>query len=219
MDQITTQRSAKEFEAFCNQTVTANSSESLESFCGCSNTVFTGIDIMDAQFKNFKMDGVVFNDVNFTNVSFSSVVFNGSQFVDCQFIETNFSAFSFNATKFEGVKFDSVSMKSSLLCSMNGSGVSVVDLRLIDVNINLVEVKDEFMTDVKFEQTLNQGSIECDDTDYKRIGCKAPDSQIYRDAFIITASAFPGNIAAAIGVYFIQRNLWLGKSCIAPLVV
>ena len=200
VQQITTQRDNDRLEAFCNTTV-AGSVESLEPYCDCGTTLFSDMEIEDTQFKNLRMDGVIFSNVSFFNVSFSSVVFNGTQFTDgCQFIESNISSSYFNATFFENITLDSVTIESSLLCSMNGSGLKVVSSTRL--NASMLE-----------EGALKTGRVKCreEDSDFKEIKCKSSNSQIYRDSFFVTASAFPGNVASAIAVYFLRRNYWLGK--------
>lgn len=168
---------------------------------------------MDTQLHNFKVDDVLFNNVSFVNVNFKSVVFNRTEFVNCHFSESNFSEALFNATYFNGVVLDSVSIESSSLCSMNGTAVEVEDyvsLQDVDINGNMV-ASDIFNSTAFSMQVLHQVSGECPKKSYKQISCKPPDSKVYRDSFIITASAFPGNIASAIAVYFFRRNYWMGK--------
>lgn len=196
VDQITTQRETEEFQAFCNKTVTVDSFESMQSFCGCSNTVFTDMEITDMQFRDFRIENVIFSNVNFTNVSFSSVIFNGTQFTDgCRFKEIHFSSSYFNGTGIsDDVTFDMVTIESSWLCSTSGSDKVVNSTTL---------------TAAMF-QLGNQSNVSCAE-DVEEIRCKPPNSRIYRDSFFITASAFPGNVASAIAVYFLRRNYWLGK--------
>ena len=194
VDQITTQKDIRVFEAHCNRTVTGSDQE-LESFCGCDSTVFADMEIKDIQLSNFRMDGILFRNVTFKNVSFSTVIFNGTQFSNGSvFRESNFSTSYFNGTSFDDISFDSVQIESSLLCSVDGSGTRIVNSTRLNT--------------AWYEQPLNQSNLTCD---YPEINCIPPNSKIYRDSFFITASAFPGNIASAIAVYFLRRNYWLGK--------
>lgn len=202
------------FEKFCNGNVTLKSDDSIESYCGCENTIFSNFMLRDIQVHNFKADNAIFNNVDFINVSFVSVQFNGAGFSGCHFSESNFSNTYFNATNFDDVTFNSVSLQSCSLCSMTGSDVEVEGEGLIFQNVDIdgKKIKYDTFNTSRFNQLLNLNESDCAvDDRYEKMVCRPSESRLYRDTFIITASAFPGNVASAFAVYFLRRNYWLGR--------
>ena len=51
----------------------------------------------------------------------------------------------------------------------------------------------------------------CSDDLYNNVISKSDDFCVYRDSFLVAASALPRNIASAFAVYFLRRNYCLGK--------
>ena len=213
---VTAQNELERFEAHCNNTINLTSLDVLKEYCDCSQTIITDSDFTDTRLEHFKINDVVFSNVAFNKVNFESVVFNGTQFIDCEFHDTNFSQSAFNFTIFENVLFDSVSIQSSSLCSLNGSSVEIRESSMVfeDVDVNGEKIKYGVYNSTEFDMSvLNQGSFSnCSENSLQNeIQCKPPDYRVYRDSFFVSASAFPGNIASAIAVYFLRRNYWLGK--------
>ena len=186
-------------------------SGNIAPYCNCSGTDFADFAMEDVQLENFVINDVVFRNVSFLNVNFTSVMFNGTTFINCYFSECDFYNTYFNATHFDDADFDSVSFQSSTMCSMNGSNVVMGEATLLNVNVNGKFVNATFDTSL-FSAILNLSDATCEVEDlYGLISCGSSDEKVYRDSFIISASAFPGNVASAFAVYFLRRNYWMGE--------
>ena len=216
--QLTEAKRAEDFREMCNVTV---QEDTLERFCGCSNTMFANFALEDTQLKDLMLGDVIFSNVSFRNVSFDTVLFSGTEFVNCEFSESNFTRTLFKGTDFNHVLFNSVSIRLSSMCPLNSTGV--VDVTNLwthqNVNISGHRVDNRTFDTDSFARAVNAAESigVCDlQVEYEDVICTAPDSRVYRDSFFVSASAFPGNIASAFAVYFFPRNYWLGEFSFIP---
>ena len=204
VNQINTDRDEENFKKFCNRNVTLTPSDSITAYCDCSNTVFFNFTLQDTTLDNCRIKDVTFSNVTFVNVSFINFAFDVVAFNHCHFTDSDFTHTCFNATNFDNVSFSSVGFYSSSLCNLTGSFVKIENNSL-----NSGDITYEVFNTL-FESVLDLDG-DCDvDRCYKE-ACE-DNSRVYRDSFFVSASAFPGNIASAFAVYFLQRNYWLGKS-------
>ena len=201
-----------DFERHCNGSITGERPGKLDTYCGCSGTIFTSFAVNDTQLLQFRVNDVTFQNVSFSNVTFDSVIFNGTEFIDCQFSNSTFKKTLFNATDFNSVKFNSVNIQYSSMCPLDQSDVEVKNfMTFYQVNVSGSMIENRTFNTSPFDATVTSEECSLEEVTEEDIECDSPSTRLYRDSFFVSASALPGNIASAIAVYLFPRNYWLGK--------
>lgn len=106
-------------------------------------------------------------------------------------------------------------VKNSMFCGVYADQtLSVQNVTIVNVTVNGRNVSDS----TTFVNSLVNSSVGCSEEVAENIknsfefDCpeeEEDDDRVYRDNFIISASALPGNIVSAIAVYFLRRNGWV----------
>lgn len=189
---------AREIREFCRGT--APSDAMLPQYCGCEGATFRGQHFSNMDLTGFKLSSSDFLNVTFNNVTFSDVYLEDCNFTSCVLDNVTFESrcsfkrVNWNQTVFSGVNVSGLSVCNGSVVvggeenSGSGEGVSV-EL------VNVLEGVNSTCGDVE---------VECKEK-------KRSNKNIYRDLFLVSGAAFPGNVASAIAVYFLRRNYWLGN--------
>ena len=108
---------------------------------------------------------------------------------------------------------------------------------LVDVNVTELTSCEGVVEGVRVEEGSGEDSepgdvvrvLEGNNTSCagrEKVECEVEEEEdkVYRDLFLISFAATPGNIASAIAVYFMRRNYWMGQSvcvcvCVAMFVL
>ena len=195
MEQIVTARETREF---CSGN--APSDAVLSQYCGCEGTIFRG-----QHFSNMDLTGFKLSDSEFLNVKFSNVTFSNMYLEDC-----NFTTCILDNVTFESrCLFKRVNWNQTVFSGVNVSGLSVCNGSSSDVVVGGEEGSGS--GSVELVNVLEGGNSTCDDMEVKCKKKKEDNENIYRDLFLVSGAAFPGNVASAIAVYFLRRNYWLGN--------
>lgn len=198
--QVTDAQVTSRFRSFCHQGARVDAT--LTDYCGCEGATFSGQHFSNMDFNSFKLSDSIFHNVTFTNATFSDLSLEKCNFTGCVLDNVTFvSRCSFNHVHFNQTTFSHVNASGLSVCN-NGSVTELVGRRGggsgesgdggIRELVAVLESKNTSCEDVKCEESEKSGNI-------------------YRDLFLVSGSAFPGNIASAIAVYFLRRNYWLGK--------
>ena len=182
----------------------------IRSVCDCSSTSFEDAVISNMELKNWQINDVLLNNITFSNVSFEDVLFNNTNFDSCKFQNCTFESLHFQDVFFDSMTLENVSIElgSSCLFSNSSSG----EISLTDVSMNGSELAPGTISASQLQAYLDEFSLKkkCLGPEFDVI-CRSDDFRIYRDSFFVSASALPGNLASAIAVYLMWRNVWLGK--------
>lgn len=210
-------------QQLCRKKISTNqtgNSDSLQELCGCADTAFHNITVRNLELTTWSLEKATFTDVFFLQVNFSRVELTSSTFVNCTFKDVHFKSALFNNISWKNVTLDNMLIESTKICSCHIAGASIEDgssLIMRDVLMGEKELLEEYVNDSTFAQLAPSAEASCPSS--SEIGrninveCESlEDYKIYRDNFIIAASATPGMIMSSIAVYFFRRNLWMGTS-------
>ena len=208
-------------QKLCHQTISTGEAVTydLQSLCGCTETTFDNITISDVELTNWSLKKATFNNVHFVNVNFTKVELTSSTFLNCTFECINFKEVYLDEVRWEKLSLDHVYFDTVKICSSYLLECTVENGRSITMRNVLVGRKEivgmEQLNDSTFALLTPSSNVSCpshsDVGGDVNVECKSlQDSKIYRNNFIIAASAAPGNIVSAFAVYFFWRNLWMG---------
>ena len=208
-------------QKLCHQTISTGEAvtyDLLHSLCGCTETVFHNITISDMELNNWSLKKTAFSNVHFMDVNFTQVELTSSTFSNCTFENVNFKMAYLGEVTWEEVSLGFVQFDTVKICSSQLLGTSVENVTMRNV---LVGEKDivgvEQLNNSTFALLTPSSNVSC--PSHSDVGgdvsveCESlEDNKIYRDNFIIAASATPGNLVSAFAVYFFRRNLWMGTN-------
>ena len=207
MDQITKRADQNNLNRFCNES-SLSSAADMRSICDCSSTFFEDAVIRDLELKEWQINDVQFDNITFVNVTFDDVLFNSTNFRNCKFQNSTFRSLHFKAVSFDNVVLDTVAIMPRSFCLLSNGSAGDVDMGNVTVNGTIL---DWVVNASQLQEYLDGlSSQKCVGPEFDII-CHSDDFRIYRDSFIVSASALPGNVASAIAVYVMRRNIWLGK--------
>ena len=194
---ITDAQEAKDFENFCHRK--AHTDAVLQDYCGCEGAYFSGQHFTNINLDNFQLTSSDFHNVTFTNVTFSD-----SLLADC-----TFTMCVLDSVKFElNSTFDHVDWNHTAFSGVNVSGLSVCNGSARNVDGSVVGSGEGESGELV--RVLIGGNASCADVEVECEERETSDT-VYRDLFLVSGSAFPGNIVSAVAVYFLRRNYWMGK--------
>ena len=206
-------------QKLCHQTISPGEAvtyDLLHSLCGCTESVFDDITISDMELTDWTLKKAVFNNVHFSNVNFTRVELTSSVLSNCIFDRVNFKEVYLDELKWERlslnhVQFDSVKICSSQLTVANGGFITMRNVLVGDRVVGM-----EQLNSSTFAVLAPSADVRCPSLSVVRdvnVECEiesSEDSKVYRDSFLIAASAAPGNVVSAFAVYYFRRNVWMG---------
>lgn len=210
-------------QQLCQQKIGTNqtaNSDSLQELCECADTAFHNITIRNLKLRVWSLERATFIDVSFLQVNFSQVELTASTFVNCTFKDVHFKSVLLNKSSWENVTLDNVLIESTKICNSHIVGTSIENnstLIMRDVLMGENELLEEYVNDSTFAHLVLSAEASCPSSSKiskdTNVECESSDDyKIYRDNFIIAASATPGMIVSSIAVYFFRRNFWMGTS-------
>ena len=202
MEQVTEAESDRHFTAFCHAEADPNAS--LSDYCDCEGANFTGQHFSNVNLTSFNLTNSAFRNVTFTNVTFSNVSLESCNFTGCVLDNVSFESRStFHDVNWDQMTFNRVNVSGLSVCngSVSESVESVGDGEGGSGEGDIGELGTVL---------LGETSASCEDVEVECEG-REKGSHVYRDLFLVSGSAFPGNIASAIAVYFMRRNYWMGR--------
>ena len=207
--EITRRADLENLAKTCNETTLTSATE-MPSICGCSSVVFEEAIVRNIQLKGWKINDVQLEDISFVNVTFDNVLFNETTFRNCNFESSTFTNLHFKDVYFEDTLFQNMAIPVSSTCLFSSGSTGL--LNMTNVSVRGANLADRLVEVRQFQASLNNiTSYSCNAPNLK-VHCKTDDFRIYRDSFYISVAALPGNVASAIAVYVMRRNVWLGKS-------
>ncbi len=163
--------------------------------------------IRDIELKEWQINDVLLSNITFINVTFEEVLFNTTTLVNCNFQDCRFKNLHFKDSYLENIDMANIEIELKSACLL--SNASTGEVNLANITFNGTQFNAGLTNVSQLQGYLDGLSLEgC--TKFEVL-CKSDDFRIYRDSFFVSASALPGNIASAIAVYFMWRNVWLGK--------
>ncbi len=213
--QINDQKDDNKFDKFCDRNVTSSdvSLSLLDSLCDCTQTTFHGSVIGDVLVEDWIISAR-FIGTSFGRTHFSNVLFKDCEFVDCAMDGVALHSAHFVNSRLTGLSLSDATIQESQFCGVHGEKISIRNVTIEDVLVNGREAENStvFVSLLNTSEGCSNGKVEkieeSVDVDCREID---DDDRVYRDNFIIAASALPGNIVSAIAVYFFRRNYWLGR--------
>jgi len=209
VDQIAKRADQNNLNRICNETTLLSATE-MRSVCDCSSTSFEDAVISNTELKSWQINDVLLNNITFSNVTFEDVLFNTTNFGSCKFQNCKFTSLHFQDILFDSMSMENVTIELSSSCLF--SNFSSGDISITDVLVNGSKLEPGTINASQLQAYLDEFSSreKCLGPEFEVI-CKSDDFRIYRDSFFVSASALPGNLASAIAVYLMWRNVWLGK--------
>jgi len=213
VSELNSERKTERLWSHCNQTERLAGPVKLGSYCGCSDAVFVGVSISNQTLKKWNVHDTFFHNVTFSDVTFDSVLFNNTEFKDCKVVRGRFRDVYFNASKFSGqVSLRSMEIEDDSLCiSEDSEGRVALENATVDKDGKQLSRVWSSKSGIGNSSELEVGRG-CVLNNSASVQCPADDFEVYRDSFLVSASGLPGNLASAIGVYYLHRNHWLGKA-------
>ena len=204
VEQVTKADQRSEFSRFCHRSTPEN--VSLYDYCGCDGASFSDQHFSNTRFANFQLNLADFHNVRFTNVTFTESLLESCNFTNCTMESVVFG---------EGTQMVRVGWYASDFVGVNVTGLSSCEGEVIGRGGGEVG-SGEFGELVRVLEGGNATSCE----GVGQVECEGEESgSVYRDLFFVAASASVGNIASAIGVYFMRRNYWMGQSIVQHMYI
>ncbi len=196
-------------DKLCNETVLSSAAE-INSICNCKATVFEDAVIRDIELKEWQINDVLLNNITFINVTFNEVLFDSTTIRDCSFHNSTFTKLHFKAAFLDNLRLENVVIKPSSSCLFSNGSTGA--FTMTNVSIGNTRLQEHGIINAsKLQNHLNNfTSRDCKGPNFI-VQCNSDDFRLYRDSFLVSVSAFPGNVASAIAVYVMRRNIWLGK--------
>ena len=214
MRNINQQKDNERFEQFCSQPVNNGtiSAATLQEYCGCNNSAFADVIFSQLEISDWGINAT-FDNVTFRQVNFSNVVFQSTVFRNCHLEDVNFDSVQFIDTVWNSSSLFGIRLNSSEFCGLETHTFTSVE-EIIVTNVSVNGRTAMLLNETTFPQLLDQAensscskgaapAISCDKEDH--------DTRVYKDNFLIAASALPGNIVAGVAVYFFRRNYWMSE--------
>ena len=185
---------------FCHHSPPSN--VSLYDYCGCDRSSFTDQHFTNTHFSQFKLSHSNFHGVKFSNVTFTNSVIEDSNFTNCSLENVRFGEkMRLIRVRWYHTVFTGVNVTGLISCGgevkgggggEGGSGGGGEWGELV--------------------MALEGGNASCGE-EGEEVKCEKEEDEesVYRDLFFVAASATVGNIASAIGVYYMRRNYWMGQ--------
>jgi hypothetical protein len=197
VEQVTKSDKRSEFSRFCHHSTPEN--VSLYDYCGCDGASFSDQHFSNTHFANFHLNLANFHNVQFTNVTFTDSLLESCNFTNCTMENVVFG---------ERTQMVHVGWYATGFVGVNVTGLSSCEGEVIGGGGGEVG-SGEFGELVRVLEGGNATSCE----GVRQVECEGKEEgSVYRDLFFVAASASVGNIASAIGVYFMRRNYWMGQS-------